>query len=209
MSEKQPARGFAFEWSERHGQTSSRLQTSKALGLFYYPVCARLRPTNPARDQAGVGPCSASISSAGFFALHLRGRPSSGSRCRTPSYARGRARTAPTSYPPSADYPLWSRSQRRRQYPFARESLERAQPLVAGQPVEFTIRAVSDFPVFRPGTEENPARYFQQQLFPRVDVNPNTGEPLAQQRARRRVALNTVFHDPAHPSRIILAVIPK
>jgi putative CocE/NonD family hydrolase len=43
--------------------------------------------------------------------------------------------------------------------------------------------------------------------FPRFDVNPNTGEPLGQQRGWR-VAQNGVYHDPAHPSRIILPVIP-
>jgi predicted acyl esterase len=38
-------------------------------------------------------------------------------------------------------------------------------------------------------------------------VNPNTGEPLGANTGWR-VATNTVFHDPEHPSRIILPVIP-
>ena len=44
--------------------------------------------------------------------------------------------------------------------------------------------------------------------FPRFDVNPNTGEPLSQERSRR-VALNTLYHDPAHATRILLPVIPR
>ncbi len=43
--------------------------------------------------------------------------------------------------------------------------------------------------------------------FPRLDVNPNTGEPLGLSRMTV-VADNTVFHDSARPSRITLPVIP-
>lgn len=43
--------------------------------------------------------------------------------------------------------------------------------------------------------------------FPRWDVNPNTGEPLA--RNRRRVeADNTVHHDAMRPSRVVLQIVP-
>ena len=44
--------------------------------------------------------------------------------------------------------------------------------------------------------------------FPRFDVNPNTGEPLNQNR-RWRIADNSVYHDAQHPSRIILPIIPS
>jgi len=43
--------------------------------------------------------------------------------------------------------------------------------------------------------------------FPRFDVNPNTGEPLNDNR-RTAVATNTVYHDAEHPSHIVLPVIP-
>ena len=43
--------------------------------------------------------------------------------------------------------------------------------------------------------------------FPRFDVNPNTGEASGRER-RRAIADNTVFHDAARPSRLILPVIP-
>jgi putative CocE/NonD family hydrolase len=44
--------------------------------------------------------------------------------------------------------------------------------------------------------------------FPRFDVNPNTGDPLWQER-RRRPCENTVFHDADHPSHVVLPVIPR
>jgi putative CocE/NonD family hydrolase len=44
--------------------------------------------------------------------------------------------------------------------------------------------------------------------FPRFDVNPNTGEPLNDNR-RERVATNTVYHDAQHPSQILLPVVPE
>jgi hypothetical protein len=44
--------------------------------------------------------------------------------------------------------------------------------------------------------------------FPRFDVNPNTGEPLNENR-RMEAATNTIFHDQVHLSHIILPVIPK
>ena len=44
--------------------------------------------------------------------------------------------------------------------------------------------------------------------FPRFDVNPNTGEPLNDNR-RTRVAENTVYLDAKRPSQIVLPVIPR
>ena len=43
--------------------------------------------------------------------------------------------------------------------------------------------------------------------FPHYDVNPNTGEPLGLER-RFTVAHQSVFHDAAHPSHIVLPIIP-
>jgi putative CocE/NonD family hydrolase len=43
--------------------------------------------------------------------------------------------------------------------------------------------------------------------FPKVDRNLNTGEPIASS-TRMEVAENSIWHDPAHPSRVILPVIP-
>ena len=44
--------------------------------------------------------------------------------------------------------------------------------------------------------------------FPRLDVNPNTGEPLGQNR-RTVVAENTVYHDADRPSHVVLPVMPN
>ena len=43
--------------------------------------------------------------------------------------------------------------------------------------------------------------------FPRFDVNPNTGEPLGDNRLVQ-TAVNTIHHDRDHPSHILLPVIP-
>ncbi|HEY6431842.1 MAG TPA: CocE/NonD family hydrolase C-terminal non-catalytic domain-containing protein, partial [Acetobacteraceae bacterium] len=42
--------------------------------------------------------------------------------------------------------------------------------------------------------------------FPKFDVNSNTGEPEGLARRARR-AVNTVFVDPHHPSRLLLSVL--
>jgi len=44
--------------------------------------------------------------------------------------------------------------------------------------------------------------------FPRFDVNPNTGEPLNDNR-RMVVAVNTIYHDRQHPSHIVLPLMPS
>ncbi len=43
--------------------------------------------------------------------------------------------------------------------------------------------------------------------FPRFDVNPNTGEPLNDNR-RAAVATNMIHHDAEHPSHIVLPIVP-
>ncbi len=44
--------------------------------------------------------------------------------------------------------------------------------------------------------------------FPRLDVNPNTGEPLGSNR-RSLIAVNTVYMDEGRPSNIVLPVLEK
>jgi putative CocE/NonD family hydrolase len=43
--------------------------------------------------------------------------------------------------------------------------------------------------------------------FPRFDVNPNTGEPLGRNR-RAIPADNSIHHEAAHPSHVILPIVP-
>ncbi len=44
--------------------------------------------------------------------------------------------------------------------------------------------------------------------FPRFDVNPNTGEPLGAHR-RTMTAHNSIYHDDAHPSHVVLPIVPS
>ena len=43
--------------------------------------------------------------------------------------------------------------------------------------------------------------------FPRLEVNPNTGEPVGRH-TRTVVAENTVYVDAARPSQVVLPVVP-
>jgi len=111
-------------------------------------------------------------------------------------------------YPPSHDFPAGvdlnvGDSIVRARY---RDSLEHPKPLSPGQPAEFTIEMYPTSLVFRRGHRIR--LDISSSNFPRFDVNANTGEPLGQERSRR-VALNTIYHDAAHPSRILLPVVSK
>jgi putative CocE/NonD family hydrolase len=110
-------------------------------------------------------------------------------------------------YPPSPDFPAGvdlniGDSIVRARY---RESLKTAKMLETDRPVEFTIEMYPTSLVFRPGHRIR--LDISSSNFPRFDVNPNTGEPLNQNR-RWRVADNAVYHDAQHPSRIILPIVP-
>jgi putative CocE/NonD family hydrolase len=111
-------------------------------------------------------------------------------------------------YPPSRDFPSGvdlniGDSIVRARY---RESLKSAKLLEADRPVEFTIEMYPTSLVFRRGHRIR--LDISSSNFPRFDVNPNTGEPLNQNR-RWRIADNSVYHDAQHPSRIILPIIPS
>jgi putative CocE/NonD family hydrolase len=86
-----------------------------------------------------------------------------------------------------------------------RESLARSTPLTPGQVYAFTIELYPTSLVFQKGHRIR--LDISSSNFPRFDVNPNTGEPLNDNR-RWAVADNAVFHDPDHPSHVALPVIP-
>jgi len=86
-----------------------------------------------------------------------------------------------------------------------RESLQYEKLLDPGTPYEFTIKLYPTSNVFKRGHRIR--LDISSSNFPRFDVNPNTGEPLNHHR-RMVVATNTVYHDAAHPSRVLLPVIP-
>ena len=111
-------------------------------------------------------------------------------------------------YPPKADFPAGvdlniADSIVRARY---RNGFGKAELLTPGQPYEFTIEMYPTSLVFKRGHRIR--LDISSSNFPRFDINPNTGEPLNNNR-RSQVANNTIYLDATHPSHIILPVIPS
>jgi putative CocE/NonD family hydrolase len=110
-------------------------------------------------------------------------------------------------YPPSADFPAGvdlniADSIVRARY----RNGGKAELLKPGQPYEFTIEMYPTSLLFKRGHRIR--LDVSSSNFPRFDVNPNTGEPLNNNR-RSQAAENTIYLDAEHPSRIILPLIPS
>ena len=111
-------------------------------------------------------------------------------------------------YPPSADYPggfdlnLEDGIVRAR----FRDSLKTEKLMTPGKIYPFTIKLYPTSNVFKKGHRIRVD--ISSSNFPRFDVNPNTGEPLNDNR-RWVTAVNTIYHDRQHPSHIILPMIPS
>ena len=85
-----------------------------------------------------------------------------------------------------------------------RDSTERQEFMTPGQVYEFTIEL---YPTANRFTKGHRIRVdISSSNFPRLDVNPNTGELLGRSR-RTVIADNIVYHDTAHPSHIELYVM--
>jgi putative CocE/NonD family hydrolase len=80
-----------------------------------------------------------------------------------------------------------------------------AELLKAGLPYEFTIEVYPTSLLFKRGHRIR--LDISSSNFPRFDMNPNTGEPLNDNR-HWRVARNTVYMDGQHPSHITLPIVP-
>jgi putative CocE/NonD family hydrolase len=111
-------------------------------------------------------------------------------------------------YPPNADYPLGfdlniGDSITRMRY---RDSLERPELMKPGEVYRVAIHLYPTSNVFAKGHRIR--LDVSSSSFPRFDVNPNTGEPLQQHR-RMVPADNTVYHDAARASHVVLPIIPK
>jgi len=111
-------------------------------------------------------------------------------------------------YPPSADYPGGfdlniTDGILRARY---RDSTYEETLMEPGSVYTMTIKLYPTSNVFKKGHRIRVD--VSSSNFPRFDVNPNTGEPLNDNR-RSQPATNTVFHDHHHPSHIILPIIPK
>lgn len=110
-------------------------------------------------------------------------------------------------YPPSADFPagldlnVADGIVRARH----RNNLDHEELLEPGKPYEFTIEMYPTSLVFQRGHRIR--LDVSSSNFPRFDVNPNTGEPLNQNR-RWQIAENTIYTDAAHPSQLVLPIIP-
>lgn len=87
-----------------------------------------------------------------------------------------------------------------------RASLSQPQLLIPGQIVEITIDMGVTSNVF--GSGHRIRLEVSSSNFPRYDRNPNTGDPDVST-AGTKVALNRIFHGPAHPSRLTLPVIAR
>ena len=110
-------------------------------------------------------------------------------------------------YPPTKDYPggfdlnIEDGILRAR----FRETLKKEKLMTPGTVYPFTIKLYPTANVFKKGHRIRVD--ISSSNFPRFDVNPNTGEPLAEHR-RMVIATNTIFHDRDHPSQIVLPIVP-
>lgn len=110
-------------------------------------------------------------------------------------------------FPPSADYPHGyalniSDSIFRARY---RDDFAHPTPLRPGEVVELAIPMYGTSAIF--GRGHRIRVDVSSSNFPRFDPNPNTGEPIGRHH-RAQPADNTIHHDAAHPSRIMLPVVP-
>jgi putative CocE/NonD family hydrolase len=87
-----------------------------------------------------------------------------------------------------------------------RESTSRASLLEAGRVYEYTIDLWATANVFKAGHRIRVE--ISSSNFPRFDRNPNTGRPLGDD-AELRPATQTILHDAAHPSHVVLPVVPR
>lgn len=85
-----------------------------------------------------------------------------------------------------------------------RNSLSTEELLTPGQVYEFTIDLWSTAIVFAP--DHSIRLSISSSNFERFEKNPNTGEPF-RQNTTRLIAHQTIFHDPDHPSALILPVV--
>lgn len=110
-------------------------------------------------------------------------------------------------YPPNKDFPAGidlnvADSIVRARY---RESLERAVMMKPGEVYRVRIEMYPTSLVF--GKGHRIRLDISSSNFPRFDVNPNTGEPLNDNR-RWQLAENTVYYDANRPSHILLPLMP-
>ena len=87
-----------------------------------------------------------------------------------------------------------------------RDSLKEEKLMKPGDVYPMTIKLYPTSNVFKKGHRIR--LDISSSNFPRFDVNPNTGEPLNEQR-RLDTAVNTILHDAEHPSAVLLPVVTR
>ncbi|MCW3978730.1 MAG: CocE/NonD family hydrolase [Candidatus Bathyarchaeota archaeon] len=87
-----------------------------------------------------------------------------------------------------------------------RGSFERPELMEPGEVYRFTIRPYPTSNLFMRGHRIR--LDVSSSNWPRFDINPNTGEPLGLN-TRTMKATNTIYHEAARPSHIVLPIIPK
>jgi uncharacterized protein len=110
-------------------------------------------------------------------------------------------------HPPNDDYPAGYEmnlvdSVLRVRY---RETFEREVLMQPGQVYPITIALAPTSNLFAKGHRVR--LDVSSSNFPRIDVNPNTGEPMGRH-TRQAIAHNTVYFDRNRPSHVVLPVIP-
>lgn len=86
-----------------------------------------------------------------------------------------------------------------------RDSDKEEKMMTPGEIYEFNIKLDPCCNVFKKGHRIRVD--VSSSNFPRFDVNPNSGEPLNNNR-RMITAVNTIYHDSQHPSHIVLPLMP-
>jgi uncharacterized protein len=86
-----------------------------------------------------------------------------------------------------------------------RGSLSNPRPVVPGQPYEYRIAIWPTSYLLRAGDRVRVE--ISSSDYPQFAPNPNTGDPFGQN-ADARAATQTISHDAAHPSDLVLPVIP-
>ena len=111
------------------------------------------------------------------------------------------------SYPPSNDYPEGYNMNLSDSIARARYHKSREKPsfLTPGEIVPLQIILYPTSNLFAKGHKIR--LDISSSNFPRFDVNPNTGEPIALNR-KSIIAENTIYHEKGHPSCILLPIIP-
>ncbi len=110
-------------------------------------------------------------------------------------------------YPPSGDFPggfdlnIGDGIARAR----FRDSLQKEQLMKPGEVYPITVKLYPTANVFKRGHRIRVD--ISSSNFPRFDVNPNTGQPLANHRLQQ-TCVNTIHHNSEHRSHIVLPIVP-